>query len=586
MVDVQELLDHHIFHDLGENVGRVKTILVKNADLVQRDFSVREAAGPACTLFYIDGLSNNMLIDAGVLRPLIIDSVLRDRIAGSTDSGREHRPAGPHQTAERLLINPEVKFADTYQKAIDGLLAGESLLFIDGVDEALLVGTKGWESRSPGETATEVVIRGPRDGFTENIRTNTSLIRRRIKDPMFRLESLQIGTRTKTFVNVVYIEGIAKQELVDEVMTRLESIQVDSVLESGYLEELISDAPWSPFRTVKLTERPDVVAAAILEGRVAILTDSTPFVLVAPTSFWEGLMASDDYYSHFYLGTFSRIIRYIAFIVSLTLSSIYVMLVSFHQEMIPTELALSVAAGRETVPFPVLVEVLGMETAFELMREAGLRMPRPIGQAVSIVGSLIIGQAAVQAGLVSPIMVIVVAVTGISSFAIPSYSTSFTIRLLRFPIIIASGTLGLLGFVGAMFVITVHALSLRSFGEPFLAPMIPFQPSDQKDALVRSPWWMLKSRPWIAKDVTRQGNDQMPKAPKNNGSGKADLAPDEKASDGQSHKSAQGKPGSDHGDSKSSASSGQQKRAQPAGTGEQKDKTRRSRKPKKILGGA
>lgn len=247
---------------------------------------------------------------------------------------------------------------------------------------------------------------------------------------------------------------------------------------------------------------------------MAIFVDNTPFVLIVPVYFWQFLQAPDDYYSHYSIGSFFRLIRFSALLISLTLPSFYVMLVSFHQEMIPTTLALSIASGREIVPFPVLVEVLIMEFVFELMRESGLRMPKAIGQAVSIVGALVIGQAAVQAGLVSPLMVIVVALTGISSFVIPNYGTSMGIRLLRFPILIASGLLGLLGFAAAFTILLIHALSIRSFGEPYFAPIIPFHPSELKDFAIRMPWWTMKKRPRFAQEANRIGEDQMPGPPK------------------------------------------------------------------------
>jgi spore germination protein KA len=298
------------------------------------------------------------------------------------------------------------------------------------------------------------------------------------------------------------------------VMQRLTRIRIDAILESGYIEELIEDSPMSPFATVESTERPDKVASALLEGRVAIFVDNTPFVLIVPTFFWQFLQASDDYYSRYWVGSFFRIVRYIAFIVSFTFPSIYVMLVSFHHEMIPTGLALTIASGKDVVPFPVLFEALLMEIAFELMREAGLRMPKPIGQAVSIVGSLIIGQAAVQAGLVSPFMVIVVAVTGISSFAIPNYAASFSIRLIRFPLLLASGWFGLLGFATVFILVVLHALSIRSFGEPYLAPASPFRPTDQKDILLRMPWWSMDRQLSIAEQRFRVSPETSPDAPK------------------------------------------------------------------------
>ncbi|MDF2606131.1 MAG: spore germination protein [Bacillales bacterium] len=234
-----------------------------------------------------------------------------------------------------------------------------------------------------------------------------------------------------------------------------------------------------------------------------------------PVSFWQFLQASDDYYYNFYIGSFFRLIRYIAFVISLTFPSIFVMLASFHQEMIPTPLALTIASGREVNPFPVLLEALLMEISFELMREAGLRMPKPIGSAVSIVGSLIIGQAAVQAGLISPFMVIVVALTGIASFAIPNYTSSFAIRLMRFPILIASGTLGLLGFTFTLGLLLIHLISLRSFGKPYFEPFAPYEPNEFKDMFIRAPWWNMKQQPvHVKQNTTRVKDNQIPSPPK------------------------------------------------------------------------
>lgn len=499
---------------LTESIDMVLRILPNNADLQQRMFHVNDSLCLAGAVFYIDGLTDTTLLDSSVLYPLLLEHT--KTISSVYLPPLFRRSDVAERIGEAVFINHEIKMAEDYLKGIEGLLAGNSLLFLDGFRCGFLIGTKGWESRPTGETATELVVRGPRDGFTENLRTNTSLVRRRIKDTAFRLEAMTIGTRSKTAVNIAYLEGVAKPELVEEVKRRLESIQIDAILESGYIEELIEDVPYSPFPTVRYTERPDSAASVILEGRVLIFVDTTPFALIAPTYFWDALIAPDDYYSRFYFGSFARIIRVIALIISFTLPSIYVMLVSYHQEMIPTELALTIAAGRESVPFPVLVEVFIMEVAFELMREAGVRMPRPVGQAVSIVGSLVIGQAAVQAGLVSPIMVIIVALTGIASFAIPNYSSSFAIRLLRFPLLIGAGTLGLLGFAAVIYIYAIHLLSMRSFGEPYLAPIIPFRPSDQKDSLVRLPWWQMKKRPATGMGSERLGTDQRPKPPVNN----------------------------------------------------------------------
>jgi len=483
--------------DLERNTDTICRLLGNSADVQQRSFAISiGAATVSGACLYIDGLADSQFVQ----------TMLHALLRADDEKMAEHAdPSGLlSYIREQVLINHAIKEVSELESALDGILTGDTLLLFERVGKALLVSTKGWNQRTVGEPSTENVVRGPRDGFTENIRTNTASVRRRIKHPKFRLISLEVGDKTNTIVEIGYIEGIVKEGLVDEVLRRIRKIRIDGVLESGYIEELINDSPYSPFSTIQNTERPDKVAAALLEGRVAIFVDNTPFVLTAPVYFWEFLQASDDYYNRFWAGTFYRSVRYVAFIISLVLPSMYVMLLTFHQEMIPTQLILTIASGREVVPFPVLLEALIMEIAFELMREAGLRMPKPIGQAVSIVGSLIIGQAAVQAGLVSPSMVIIVAVTGISSFVIPNYGASFAIRILRFPLLIASGAFGLLGFATVFFMIVIHALSIRSFGESYFAPVTPFKAEDQKDVLFRLPWWSMKTRPEMAQDPRRE----------------------------------------------------------------------------------
>ncbi|CAI9385797.1 spore germination protein [Niallia sp. Sow4_A1] len=499
--------DKRFTAELEKNIAIIRRELGDSIDLVKRNIFFLGNRQVSSVLFYIDGLASVEHVEK------VIDAMMFE---GNEFIKRNQLLISDLQTLieQHVLMNTSFSLIEEVEKALIAILSGDSILFVDGCQKAFHIQTKGWDTRSVDEPQTEQVVRGSRDGFTESIRTNTALVRRRIRDPELRLETMSIGLRTRTDVNIAYINGVVKKGLVDEVKKRLNRIQIDGILESGYIEEMIADSPFSPFTTIMSTERPDKVASALLEGRVAIFVDNTPFVLVVPTYFWQFLQASDDYYMGFMAGSFFRIIRYIAFIISLTLTSIYVMLVSFHQEMIPTPLALTIASGREIVPFPVLLEALLMEITFELMREAGLRMPKPVGQAVSIVGSLVIGQAAVQAGIVSPFMVIVVAVTGISSFAIPNYSASYSIRLIRFPLLIASGTLGLLGFSVMFTLLAIHALSIRSFGESYLAPATPFQPNDQKDTLIRFPWWGMKKRPQLADgDTIKLGSHQKPKPP-------------------------------------------------------------------------
>lgn len=493
---------------LSKNRLYIEEKLENSVDIVKREVHFHEKNGINALFFYTEGLVNNPILDKTM-------EIFLNK-AEELSLGNHYNDIPIEVLVQtHILTNITTTLIDDMDKGIQAILSGDTLLLIEGSSKGFKIPTRGWDARSVDEPQTEQVVRGPRDGFTENIRTNTTLVRRRIKDPKLRIDAMIVGKRSRTDINIAYIKGIVKDGLVDEVKKRIQRIEIDAVLESGYIEELIEDAPNSPFTTIMSTERPDKVASALLEGRVAIFVDNTPFVLIVPANFWQFLQASDDYYSRYMTGSFFRIVRYFGFVISLTLTSFYVMLVSFHQEMIPTALALTIASGREVVPFPVLIEALIMDLAFELMREAGLRMPKPVGQAVSIVGSLVIGQAAVQAGLVSPFMVIIVAITAIASFTFPNFAASYSVRLIRFPLLIASGTLGLLGFAAMISFLAIHALSIRSFGESYLAPAAPFQPSDQKDAIIRFPWWKMQKRPQLADgDSSRLGKDQIPKPPK------------------------------------------------------------------------
>lgn len=311
-----------------------------------------------------------------------------------------------------------------------------------------------------------------------------------IKNPRLHMHQLQLGEQTRTPVVLVYMQGKADELLIREAQTRLQRIQLDSVLESSYIEELIADHRYSPFPQLLSTERADVTASYLLEGRVAIMTEGTPFVLIAPITLVSLLQAPDDYYQGYMLGTFIRIIRYLFFALSIFLPAVYVALLSFHQEMIPTILLLKIATLREEIPFPVIVEALMMELMFEALREAGLRLPKQIGSAVSIVGALVIGQAAVQAGLVSAPMVIIVALTGVASFMIPRYPLSISTRLIRIPLIVLAGTIGLLGVIYGLLAVLIHLCGLQSFGTPYLAPLSPASGKQLQDTVLRAPWWV------------------------------------------------------------------------------------------------
>lgn len=386
--------------------------------------------------------------------------------------------------------------------ALSEVYLGKAALFVEGSDQAYVFAVSGGEARSITEPATEAVIRGPREGFTERIDTNLSLIRHKLMTSQLKFEAFEIGRESRTKVVLAYHASIAPKHIIREVRRRLEAIDLDAVLESGYIEEFISDRPRSPFPQIVYSERPDNVASQLLEGRFAIFVDGTPFVIMGPVTFWQMLHSPEDYYEKFSFATFILWLRYILLFLALFLPGIYVATITFHHDLLPTSLLLSVAAAREAIPFPALVEALIMEVSFEALREAGVRLPKTVGQAVSILGALVIGQAAVQAGIVSAPMVIVVSMTGIASFTIPRFNFGIAIRMLRFPLMVLAGMFGLYGMIVGAVLIAVHLCQLQSFGMPYLSGIAPMRRDNLKDILFRAPWYRMKKRP----DTAAQGN--------------------------------------------------------------------------------
>lgn len=506
-------MENNISRSLMENEKHIKSTLGDSSDVIIRHFVIPAFNNCKAFIFNIDGLVMTSEIDDTILKPLIanIQFPMQKNFIASAGPIRAIQEAG--------LLGTSLKEESDWNKILDIVLSGDTALFIDACDTAIIISSRGWQARSVSEPVAETEVRASRDGFIESIRVNTALIRRRIKDYSLRFESMKLGARTKTDIELVYIDNLVNRGILDELRSRLKRIEVDGILESGYIEELIEDSPMSIFPTIEHTERPDKASAAILEGRIVVLVDNTPFCLIVPTVFWQYMQATGDYYEKYFIATFLRWLRLLAMFLSLTLSSFYVMLSAFHQEMYPTLLALRVAAGREGVPFPSILEVFIMEIMFEIMREAGLRMPKPVGQAVSIVGALVIGEAAVSAGLVGPFLVIVVAAAGICSFTIPAYSLSISFRVLRFPLIILTGIFGLFGFLGGILAVTLHLISLRSFGAPYLAPLAPFRVDGNKDVVIRVPWWKMKKRPKLAQaqDSEREADSDVlkPKPPSN-----------------------------------------------------------------------
>ncbi|WP_246040324.1 spore germination protein [Ectobacillus funiculus] len=474
---------------LKQNIQNIKETLGDSSDIVIRNIKIGENECVEIGVVYIKGL-----VDTEAAQNFIMESLMLD-IKGTTLESLLSSKCILETIKNSILTVTDIKDVQDFEMLFDKILSGYIIILVNGFAQGFTVGLPGYEKRNVSEPSSEGVVRGPREGFTESLHTNITLIRRKIKHPHLWLESKKIGRMTKTDIAIMYIHGIVNEDILKELKSRLDKIDVDSILEGGYIEELIQDETYTPFPTVYHTERPDVVAAALLEGRVAIIIDGTPFVLVVPALFSQFYQSAEDYYQRADFATCMRFLRILSFFIALLAPSLYIAITTYHQEMLPTPLLYSLAAQREGVPFPAFIEALSMEITLEILREAGIRMPTAVGSAVSIVGALVVGQAAVEAGLVAPAMVIVVSITAIASFAFSSFHMAISIRMLRFVFMLLAASLGLFGITVGIIALVLHLCRLQSFGVPYMSPFAPLLLSDQKDTLIRVPQNMLVSRP-------------------------------------------------------------------------------------------
>jgi len=440
-------------------------------------------------LFYIEGLASRDVVNLIALRSVM----LAERVP-TLDASALGRDNIASVFMTHIVPSGQISVLSCIDKVVEHVLTGEAALFIEGARQCVVFEAKGWEHRGIEEPHTEKVVRGPREGFSELLRANTALVRRRLRTPDLRMDSTKVGRRSKTDIVIAYIDGLANPRLVATIRERIDHIDTDILPDSGLLEEFIEDYPYSPFPQIQYTERPDRFCAGLSEGLVGIIVDGSPMALMAPGNLASFFQSPEDYYERFPYGGPLRALRFIAGVIALTFPALYVAISLFHQEMLPTKLALAIAGSHMPVPFPVLVEALLMEVALELIRESSVRLPDPVGQTMGFVGALLLGDAAVSAGLVSPIMVIVVAVTGLASFAIPHYPTGLAIRLLRFPLLFLSAWLGLYGLMAGLMAIALHLGALSSFGVPYLEPLMKPRPS-LRDVVWRSPVFTFNKRP-------------------------------------------------------------------------------------------
>ena len=487
-MDLNENESLVVSESLDANIKKIKADFGEANDLLIREVTLQDVEKTKAAVIGIDGLINST--DAQDFIVKLMTAELSDPL-----------PSNGNRIFD-FLLNSWISMIDanqgeSVQEMYDNILNGHIVILVDGAARFMMFDCKGWQSRGISEPNTEKSLRGPKDSFVETIRFNTAMLRRRLRDPRLRFDAHSVGTRSKTDVFVAYIEGITNPEFIKIANERIKAINVDVILNTYELISLIQDKHHTFFPRLSETERPDRVMKALTQGQVAIFVDGSPFVILAPFHFTEAFSAIDDYYNPPTFSTIKRIMRYTGYFVVILLPSVYIALSAFHQQMIPTSLLISIINQRAANPFSTFVEMLIIAALFEILREASLRKPDAIGDSMTIVGSLIIGQTIVQAGLVSYASIIVGSITTIASFLLSSTTINVSARIIRIIFMFIAASFGFYGIILAFIVLITHLASITSFNQAYLAPMAPFNLSDQKDQIFKAPIEWMKKRPKI-----------------------------------------------------------------------------------------
>lgn len=472
--------------DLEDNIKLFKDIFTHDDTLIVRKFENKYLKAATCCVVYIDGMVNPEVIQENIIQPILGGNLKEEISDGNLLEELQYK----------VIPSGDVKESADIDDLVASAINGDTVLLVEGYKKALVVSSKGWQTRPIDEPLAERVVRGPREGFVESLVTNLSLIRRKIKNPDLKFRFKELGLTTKTKICVCYVEGLASEKVLQELMYRLDKIEIDGILDSGYIQELIKDVPLSPLETVASTERPDNVAGKLLEGRIAVVVDGSPFVLTLPFLFVEYFHADEDYYNEPLFAAVSRIFRMIGTFLAILLPAIYVSLTTFHQEMIPTPLLLSITAARQGTPFPTIVEAVIMGFLFEILRETGTRMPGPIGQTVVIVGALILGEAALESRFISAPVIIVSGLTGITALLTVKFK-SFPI-ILRLLFLLLAFIMGFYGIIFGLIGLVIYFMGMRSYGVPYLLGTTSFDEANIKDTVTRVPWRQVHFRPRVS----------------------------------------------------------------------------------------
>lgn len=470
--------------NLEQNLTLIKKsfIVPTNKDLNIRNIYIKSLKCDGALVF-IDVMVDSKIIEKEIIDPLL--SVVTLHSGGDDLSKLE----------KEVLTVKELERLSSLDDITSSILKGNTILLVQGISECLSLSTTGFEHRAVEKPTNENVLKGPKEAFVESAKTNISLVRRQVKYETLITENLSVGKKEIDTVYMMYIDDVVDKDIVNDVKNRLAKIDSEFIQNLSMLEQYIEERSYSLIPTVLYTERPDRASSFLHEGHIILIMNNSPSCLVVPVTFFAFFHTGEDQYERWSYGNFIRLIRVFSFFIALMVPALYVAITNFHQEMIPTDLVLAISGTRETLPFPAVIEVLLMELSFELIREAGTRIPTSIGPTIGIVGALILGQAAVEANIVSPILVIVVALTGLSSFAIPDISFSYMIRITRFILILFAVTFGFLGISTFLAMMIAHLVSINSFGVPFLSPLAPHYRSS-KDLIVRAPVWKQWVRPF------------------------------------------------------------------------------------------
>ncbi|MBM7563890.1 spore germination protein [Paenibacillus sacheonensis] len=469
--------------DIEVNEAHLRQQFEDCSDIVFRSFKLSD--GAMLLLVYLDGLTHVQSVEDNILRPLLFNGL---------PQGEKPVPSLAERMKREWLPLANVQTVDSSDALVQHILRGSLGLLVNGEAAALIAQIPGFEERSIQEPKKEATLRGSKEGFVENLRTNTSLLRRRIIHEDLKMESFTIGSYTQTEVVLAYVKGLADENVLSEVRKKLGQIDMKGIIDSAYLEEWLEGSSYSIFSQIQNTERPDIVAASLLEGKVTLIANGSPFALILPITFWSGLQSADDYFERFVFVILTRAVRYAMTFISFALPAIYVALSTFHPEMVPANLMISIATARENSPFPTVIEVFIMMFIFDALQEAGVHLPNQLGPVGSIIGALVIGQAAVEAGIISTPIIIVISLTGIAAFTIPRYSATMPFRLTRYMILFITGFLGFVGFAYGIIFLLIHLVMLESFGTPFFRPVAPFDGRRIKDIFIRYPFWIKNGR--------------------------------------------------------------------------------------------